>query len=37
MTFFDQLAANASSRGVKIITYVGNDDGLSPHFGTEGW
>jgi hypothetical protein len=36
MTFFTELATNASSQGVRIIMYVGNDDGISPHFGTEG-
>ena len=36
MDFFDDLAANATANGVQIITYVGNDDGISPHFGTEG-
>lgn len=35
MTFFTELATNATQHGVHIITYVGNDDGISPHFGTE--
>ncbi len=36
MVFFTELATNATKNGVHIITYVGNDDGISPHFGTEG-
>lgn len=36
MTFLTELATNASNHGVHIITYVGNDDAISPHFGTEG-
>ena len=35
MLFFTELATNATQHGVHIITYVGNDDGISPHFGTE--
>ncbi|PSR78205.1 hypothetical protein PHLCEN_2v7537 [Hermanssonia centrifuga] len=35
MVFFTELATNATKNGVHIITYVGNDDGISPHFGTE--
>ncbi|GJE99869.1 carboxypeptidase [Phanerochaete sordida] len=35
MTFFNELATNATQHGVHIVTYVGNDDGISPHFGTE--
>ena len=35
MTFFTELATNATNNDVRIITYVGNDDGISPHFGTE--
>ncbi|GJE99868.1 serine carboxypeptidase [Phanerochaete sordida] len=35
MQFFTQLATNATQHGVHVITYVGNDDGISPHFGTE--
>lgn len=36
MVFFDQLATNMTNNGVHMIIYVGNDDGISPHFGTEG-
>lgn len=36
MTFFNELATNASNNGVQILMYVGNDDAISPHFGTEG-
>ncbi|KAI0338858.1 alpha/beta-hydrolase [Trametopsis cervina] len=35
MTFLSALASNASSRGIKIVLYAGNDDAISPHFGTE--
>ena len=31
-----ELAKNATDHGVHIIIYSGNDDGISPHFGTEG-
>ncbi|KAL5531955.1 hypothetical protein ACEPAF_5518 [Sanghuangporus sanghuang] len=34
-TFFDELATNATDRGVRIILYSGNDDGELPHRGTE--
>lgn len=36
MVFFDELATNMTNHGVQMIIYVGNDDGVSPHFGTEG-
>ena len=36
MTFLTELAANATAQSVDIIIYVGNDDAVSPHFGTEG-
>ncbi|KAI0344379.1 alpha beta-hydrolase [Trametopsis cervina] len=35
MTFLSALASNASSHGIKIVLYSGNDDAISPHFGTE--
>ncbi|KAJ3548231.1 hypothetical protein NM688_g5321 [Phlebia brevispora] len=35
MVFFDELATNMTNNGVHMIIYVGNDDGISPHFGTE--
>ncbi|EKM51711.1 uncharacterized protein PHACADRAFT_177131 [Phanerochaete carnosa HHB-10118-sp] len=35
MTFFTELATNATRHGIRIVTYVGNDDSISPHFGTE--
>ncbi|KAI0688707.1 alpha/beta-hydrolase [Cytidiella melzeri] len=35
MTFLTELATNATNKGVHILIYVGNDDALSPHFGTE--
>ncbi|KAI0772159.1 Alpha/Beta hydrolase protein [Irpex lacteus] len=35
MTFMTDLATNASSKGVPIVLFVGNDDATSPHFGTE--
>ena len=36
MTFFDELAANASEKGVHIILYAGNNDALIAHRSTEG-
>lgn len=36
MTFFTELATNATKHNVAIVTYVGNDDGISGHFGTQG-
>ena len=36
MVFLTELATNMSDAGVQMIIYVGNDDGISPHFGTEG-
>lgn len=36
MTFFTELATNATNNNVDIIMYVGNDDAISPHLGTEG-
>lgn len=33
--FMNELAANASSLGVGIVFYSGNDDSLLPHRGTE--
>ncbi|KAK7018469.1 carboxypeptidase [Favolaschia claudopus] len=36
MVFLDELAANASERGVAIVFYSGNDDSLVAHRGTEG-
>jgi hypothetical protein len=36
MTFLTELATNATQHGVHIVLYVGNDDAISPHFGTEG-
>ena len=36
MVFLTELATNMSNAGVQMIIYVGNDDGISPHFGTEG-
>lgn len=36
MTFLTDLATNFTKHGVHFLTYVGNDDGISPHFGTEG-
>ncbi|KAJ3548230.1 hypothetical protein NM688_g5322 [Phlebia brevispora] len=35
MVFFDELATNMTNNGVDMVIYVGNDDGISPHFGTE--
>ncbi|THG96679.1 hypothetical protein EW026_g5196 [Hermanssonia centrifuga] len=35
MAFFTELATNATNNGVQIVIYVGNDDAISPHFGTE--
>ncbi|KAF7313192.1 Alpha/beta-hydrolase [Mycena kentingensis (nom. inval.)] len=35
MVFLDELAANASARGVGIVFYSGNDDSLVAHRGTE--
>ncbi|KAJ7062145.1 alpha/beta-hydrolase [Mycena amicta] len=35
MTFLDDLAANASAKGVGIVFYSGNDDSIVPHRGTE--
>lgn len=36
MAFFTDLATNASNRGVHVVIYSGNDDGLVAHFGSEG-
>ena len=36
MVFMDELAANATARGVRIVLYSGNDDALVAHRGTEG-
>ncbi|KAJ7238698.1 alpha/beta-hydrolase [Mycena rebaudengoi] len=36
MTFLTELATNASAKGVGIVFYSGNDDGLVAHRGTEG-
>jgi carboxypeptidase D len=36
MTFFDELAANASARNVSIILYEGNDDAIIARRSTEG-
>ena len=36
MTFIDEFAANMSNNAVSIVIYVGNDDAISNHFGTEG-
>lgn len=35
MVFFDELATNMTNNGVQMIIYIGNDDAISPHFGTE--
>lgn len=35
VAFFDELAANASVRGVKVVIYAGNDDTVVPHFSSE--
>lgn len=36
MAFADALAANATTKGVKIVIYSGNDDALVTHRGSEG-
>ncbi|KAI0792052.1 alpha/beta-hydrolase [Abortiporus biennis] len=35
MVFLDELAANASSKGVGLLFFSGNNDALVPHRGTE--
>ena len=35
VAFFDQLATNASERGVNVIIYSGNDDMVVPHLSSE--
>jgi carboxypeptidase D len=37
MTFMTELATNATSRGVGIVMYSGNNDALIPHLSTESW
>lgn len=36
MNFFTELATNATKNNVAIVAYVGNDDAISGHFGTQG-
>jgi hypothetical protein len=36
MTFLTELASLASSHNISFVFIVGNNDALSPHFGTEG-
>jgi hypothetical protein len=36
MTFLSDLATNASAKGVQFVFFVGNDDAISPAFGTLG-
>ena len=36
MVFLDDLAANATAKGVHVVLYSGNDDTLVPHRGTGG-
>lgn len=36
MTFFTELATNATKKSVAVVAYVGNDDAISGHFGTQG-
>jgi carboxypeptidase D len=36
MTFLSDLARSASARGVQFVFFVGNDDAISPAFGTLG-
>ncbi|KAL5537214.1 hypothetical protein ACEPAF_1037 [Sanghuangporus sanghuang] len=35
VAFFDELATNASARGVSVIIYSGNDDTVVPHLSSE--
>jgi carboxypeptidase D len=35
MTFLTELATNATSHGVGIVLFSGNNDALIPHRGTE--
>ncbi|KAI5119135.1 hypothetical protein M0805_005741 [Coniferiporia weirii] len=35
VSFFDELASNATERNVSVIIYVGNDDSVVPHFSSE--
>lgn len=35
MAFLTDLATNATSRGVGVVLYSGNNDALIPHRGTE--
>ncbi|EIN09574.1 alpha/beta-hydrolase [Punctularia strigosozonata HHB-11173 SS5] len=35
MAFLDELASNMSAHGIPMTIYSGNDDAISPHFGTE--
>jgi hypothetical protein len=36
MAFFSELVSDATSRGIKVVIYSGNNDLLVGHFGTEG-
>jgi carboxypeptidase D len=36
MTFLSDLATDASAQGVQFVFFVGNDDAISPAFGTQG-
>jgi hypothetical protein len=36
MAFFSELVTDATSRGIKVVIYSGNNDLLVGHFGTEG-
>ena len=35
MAFFDELAANATEKDVKVVIYLGNDDTVVPHLSSE--
>ena len=35
VAFLDELATNATERGVKVVVYVGNDDSVVPHVSSE--
>jgi carboxypeptidase D len=35
MAFLSELAANLSAHNIPMTIYSGNDDAISPHFGTE--
>ncbi|PAV20228.1 alpha beta-hydrolase [Pyrrhoderma noxium] len=35
VSFFDELASNATEKNVSVVIYLGNDDSVVPHFSSE--